>query len=583
MEFELISNYLENEGLHCPSLEILKQDHNLYNSLFYQPKGEVEATDEHIGNTDKQRANNKIVDFFELAINKGVELAATPEYSCPWDTISSLIDESILPSENNLWVIGCESIEARELNEFVEEYDDIAWLYEEDLVDGNLDSDNFLDPVCYLFKTRTAEGQIKNLGLIQFKTHTMGGIELERDNMITGNTTYVLRNEQESSRLFTLICSDSLSLNEGVNLYDGFRNNPHIIIHLQLNQKPNHPSIRPYRGHIYGMNLDDKEVICLNWSRDTLMNGEHFNDYGGTAYYIQSDDVKLEDKRLNSNYKLGLYYTYWDERYTNIYYLNYDEHVFYIRSTKPSQIESPVVNRNRTGPEMLGSYVWKDGGWKSIDIVDSGFKSLCESIENADQDIEFDLLKSDQIGSTDIERLIALSTGNAKEENWYSVKKNQFFKVNDEEKISRITFPQNPNENIKQNRRAYLHKYAYLKNTIIKNGENFPDNLQDLKDNCIIKYRPNTFEDHYGYNIYPKDVESSAPASGIFIGQTDQSVARKLLDKMREAIKDDHSGKRIIIWFKDVNGNLQRSHSDSKPKTTDNPQKSSRAITKSGS
>jgi hypothetical protein len=580
MDFTLITNILQEKNLSNPSLDVLIQDHNLYNTILYQPIEEVEATANYVRNVDRNQAEEKFESFFNIVTERNVELAVTPEYSCPWRVVCNLIENDQLPNENKLWIVGCESIRPNELREVIDQYRNVEWIYETDLLDDNIDSDNFFDPVCYFFKTRTSQGELRNVIIVQFKTHTMGGrIPIERNNMIMGNNIYILLNSNDSSRLFTLICSDALNIN-GPNLYDGFMNNPHLICHLQLNPSPCHSNIRPYRVNIFNENWPDKEVLCLNWSRNLTMNGGHFNDFGGTALYLKSENLDTSDAKIHANHTLGMYYTTWNEKYTTTYYLNYDSHVFHFRNTKPSQRAAPPPNQipGRTGPEMVEVRKW-DNDWVNVEEIEDGFCSLCEDIEQTDG-VSLESFKSKDISPIDTERLITLCTGEIDGENWHSVKKMKFFKIEDNENIKRITFTHHPDQGIRLQRKGYLRRCAILDNVIIKNGANIPDNISDLKDNCTIKYRPNGYENRYNLNLFPKNDEA-APASVSYLSEEyDEEYALNLQEKMMDLFENDQFEKRIVVWLRNMQGGFNTYSSHKKPNLKDNPSRSKRSFKK---
>ena len=225
MNFELTNNILNEKGLLGPTLEVLNLDANLYSTLLFQPVNAIEYTDQYIRNADRDLASQKFNGFFDISIENNVELAITPEYSCPWSVMEELIAENRLPQESKLWIVGCESIQPQQLRDIINHHDEIVWIYDEEMVQQNLNSNHFFDPVCYLFKTREQEtNELISIAIVQFKTHFMGGTPWERDNYIAGQSIYVLENHNQSSRLVTFICSDTLHPN--LNIQAGLPQGP---------------------------------------------------------------------------------------------------------------------------------------------------------------------------------------------------------------------------------------------------------------------------------------------------------------------------------------------------------------------
>ena len=583
--FELIGNLLAPIGLRNPTLELLNQDEFLYSSLLFQPSEEIEFTNDFIRNRNNESASSKFRAFFNVAVENHVALAVSPEYSCPWNVISELVANNNLPEENKLWIIGCESIKARALRELFVEYSDVSWVSDHDLIEANLANEHFFNPVCYIFKTRSiANNAIRTVILIQFKTSPLGGVALqwERDNFIHGRCIYILENRTESSRLATLICSDAINQHLHVNEMPGFTNYPYLIVHIQLNPAPNNPTFRSYRAATYNLGRENKEFICLNWSCNlTLGDIENWNPYGGSAIYIKGEEdsryLNITDERLDQNQKLGMYYSRWSDRYANIYFLNYNEHLFLLRTTKVSQLGASVQQRQRTGPAMLAAFSWENGTWETKPSLDSGFPAAC-AVLNTTGDYAT-LLQMNINNPLNVERLVYLSIGQAVDDNWYSPKKIAFLKVGDDEISKKITFTQTPCDPTQAERKLQLLKYGILEYKIITNPEKIPDNIKDLKNNCSIRYVPAGYERQYNLNLFPSNGDGT-PATGVFIGTNTSDNAQDILSKIAAFFKGDHFSKRIVIWFHNGDGELDYEYSPEPPKITDNTSQSTRSFRK---
>lgn len=570
MEFQNISDLLADKDLKNPSFDFLTPDHELYDILLYQPSHEFEAQSTYLRSTDRELVKKKVSIFLEIAINKKVDLVITPEYSTPWDVISESIEKNNLPIKKNLWVLGCESIQPKDFQEKIAEHKQVEWIYDENLVERYMESENFLNPLCYIFKTKNNKGDEINIIVVQFKTHPLGGNSYERDNMISGNDIYVLANDGEDSiTLRTFICSDVLGqeLRTKVSLLS--RTRPHLILHTQLNYSPCDSDFRNYRQELFRNVADEREVICLNWGREIFeRNGGR--KFGATALYSKINDINqsdLSDDRVNANHNLGLYYT-WSEKKRNNYYFNFDEHVFYLRNTKASQVVAAGVMTKRTGPELQKTFGWDDG-WVQVDQVQDGFNLLCENIENNHIDLET-LKCDDNLTPIDKERLLTLTIGKAKGTNWYKVNKGEFFSVTESEYIKRFTFVHHPNENVIDNRKMYLYRFAKLENKILTNPGNFPKCISDLKDNCQIGYQSE--DSSYNFNLYPvNDRPDTAKATGIYLDTTNKTDAEKIFNQIRdifgkrESKNDNQNDSRIVVWYKDNNDDVHYIEPDSRP------------------
>lgn len=537
--------------LRKPDLICLRQDHNLYKTLLMQLVGKIEYDIDGIRLSDKALATSKFSLFIEKAIQENVDLAIAPEYSCPWTSIESFITENALPSENKIWIIGCQSIKSRDLLELISRKQDITWIYDENLVNQHINHNRFFDPVCIFLKTRNANNEVEDIVIIQFKTCNSAEV-WERDNFISGDRIYIIDNEINSTRLVTLICSDTLqqldfnAINQGY-----FLGQPLLLIHIQLNQKPFDTAYKNYRNNIYMYgNKDDynKEIICLNWARGVSFedeNGEEviFNKYGGSSLYCQTSKIDLSDDRINENHRKGLYYTTWKSMKSNVYFLNYNEHLFLIENTKPSQQVSPAVLRNRTGPKIIQVYNWNNS-WEEIVMVTDGFSSVCSQLENIPGGLA---CLTGNNNFTEVERIIQLSSGDidgSTNESWSKIINLLSFQIGDTEINNRNTFTQDPDTDADSKRRGRIRKYNFLKNDILTDPQEVPTAFS----NAILKFDLT----HNSKNIYLLNVHS--PVTGrkgtaIYLGDKTFAEAKAFKNKIEHLFKDDQQGKQIMIWY----------------------------------
>lgn len=555
MIFELVNNILLQRGINGPTLDLLKLDGRLYSSMMLQISGSMEYGDNYLRFTDSDLSNSKFNNFFDLALRKNVNLAITPEYSCPWSVISRLLSNNyFLPEENNLWILGSEAIKASDLNEIIQANLNIEWIYDNDIISQNINNDSFFDPVCYIFRTRNqSSNDLETVVLIQFKTQYMGGHDWERDNLIEGEIIYVLENQEDSSRLFTFICSDVLNANLNLKIISRSQNYPpnfsiypYLIIHIQLIRDPYHSDFNQYKFDIFSRNMKDKEIVCLNWGRNMSMNGTtDWNQYGGSGLYSKSDQLNLSDDRINSNHRTGLYYTRWDSRKSNQYILNYDEKIFLIKNTKVSQSNDFGVICHRTGPEVINTYFWDNDSWREFVNTDEEFIEMCNQINTN----LINILSSADLGYINIERLVSLSVGMSLKKEWHKVENHNFFAINDNFFNSLITFTQDPNTIKMRTRRYYLNCFSILLNDIITRDDMIPDSIKDLRGNCCISYLPNSSNEiSYNTNLYPKNSEG-IEATGIYLGTMDITTVQEIYDKTVELFYGSQNGNRVVVWY----------------------------------
>src|ERR1035441_10159357 len=101
-----------------------------YSALAFQPSGPFACSPALVGNANRDLALRKFTAFLADAAALNVELALTPEYSCPWQAIENALAAGQFPNAGKLWALGCESITPDELAALRERLPDIAWIWE---------------------------------------------------------------------------------------------------------------------------------------------------------------------------------------------------------------------------------------------------------------------------------------------------------------------------------------------------------------------------------------------------------------------------------------------------------------------
>lgn len=570
---EIKSNFWnENERTLCkPDLKCLRQDHELYKTMLMQLVGKIEYDTEGIRIADENLATAKFNLLIDKAIEENVDLAITPEYSCPWTSIEQFISENKLPSENNIWIVGCQSIKPQEFKDLTDRHANVVWIYDETLVQEKLNENKFFDPVCFLLKTRNTANEIKNVIIVQFKTCNSAEI-WERDNFIHGNIFYVVENRINSTRLMTFICSDTLQNIDFSTVNAGyFIGQPLLLIHIQLNQKPFDSSYKRYRNNIYSYgNKDDynKEVICLNWARGVTYDDENghekeFNKYGGSSFYCKTNQIEIGDSRINENHKKGLYYTAWKNMKSHVSFLNYEEYIFLIENTKPSQATALAVLCSRTGPKVIKIFQWNNQ-WIETENVNDGFSQVCSEVEEVPGNLNC-LTGNDNF--MEVERIIQLSSGDiddSSKEDWSKIINLLSFQINDTEINNRNTFTHDPDATAKANRRGKINRYHSLKNKILTNPQQVPTTFL----NAILKFETGgSSKNIYLLNLHSLD--NTRKGTAIYLGDKSFAEAKAFKVKIESLFKEDQQGKQVIVWYN--NPDLERIFDENnKPEINEN-------------
>ena len=580
---EIKNNFWNENGrsLQKPDLVCLKQDHWTYKALLLQLVGQIEYDVNGIRLSDANLATTKFARFIEKAIHEDVDLAITPEYSCPWTSIEQFIFGHQLPAEGKVWVLGCQSIKPNEFLDLTNRHQGVVWIYDEVLVAQRIADNRFFDPICLLMKTRDANNQIKDVIIVQFKTYNSTEI-WERDNLLLGNTLYVVDNRFNSTKLLSFICSDTLqnidlnAVNDGLLLGP-----PLLLIHIQLNQKPFDSAYKIYRNSIYlhgDAHNYAREIICLNWARGVthLENGSsiEFNKYGGSSFYCKTTQINLEDNNINENHEKGLYYTSWKSKRTHVSFLNYNEHVFLVNNTKPSQLAALAVNAQRTGPKMIHTYHWSNNQWEEVLNVDDGFAQECSEIDGGAGNL---FCLTGNRNFVDVERIIQLSCGDIDElskNDWSKVLNLFSFQISDTEYNSRNTFAQDPDIDSREKRKARIRKYHFLKNSILTDPLQVPDDFA----NSILKFdnsKPSK-------NVYLLNMHSNVTGrkgTAVYLGDKTLAEAQAFKAKIESLFIEDHQGKQVMVWYNCPQLN-RLFDGDRKPEPNENVSKSSVAINK---
>ncbi|MDR2269662.1 MAG: hypothetical protein LBF27_02045 [Sphingobacterium sp.] len=583
-------NFWNVEGVQLkkPNLNCLKLDSSTYRMLLLQISDEIGFNSSGIWLVDKDRTDSKFEKFIEIAINEDIALAVTPEYSFPWHKLDDIFQNKYYPSLNNLWVFGMASIRPGELIDFMERNNDIIWIYDRELVNSSKRSypDRFFDPLCYLFTTNDISGNKLKTIIVQFKNKPFGGADSlwERDNLIKGNTFYVVENENKSAKLVSLICSDTLD-DIDFNTVENckFSVDPMLILHIQLNQKPFADNYKSYRNDIFSKGSKDyqKEVICLNWGRNVCFkdseNQEYsiFNKEAGSALYVKSTKINKDDLCFNRNHRNGMYYTNWSNKYVHVYLLNYDEHIYYIENTKVDQSQDDPSQAKRTGPVLVKAYKWVENAWvENEERIDDGFRKYLEAIE--EKRGQLDCLANNE-NYLDVERLVQFSAGDICTNNlWFRIDKMKSFIIDDSECNDRIVFTQQdlPQKNFERTRK--ISQYSILKCRIVNDKHNLPTGMDD----AYLGYLESLGKYKYLFNIHSQD--GKMHATGIYLGSNSRDNAVILQQQIAALFEDNQYGKSVMVWYDGIKGQTRIPEILTLPRISESLEKKNFFITKKG-
>lgn len=547
LDFKNIEPEFTARGLKVPTLAVLEPDAQLYDVLAVQPIGKITMRAGFIGHADRESGRRRFQSFLEIAISTNCALALAPEYSCPWETLEEFIKAGKLPQLGRLWILGCEGIAPDELAQVIARCPNVEWIHEK-IPAG---TGSVLGVLAYLTLTQTGDGTPRHTVVLQFKTQAMGGKPDERDFLIPGRAVYVWHNTPAYIQLVSLICADSLGFTAAQHLEHRLDVAPTIIFHPQLTADPLHASMCAYRSSFFGQGSTvGLEVISLNWARGFELPETAPNTYGASAIYTKAPQLDTSDARINDNHRLGLYFTSWKTQRAKLCFFNFNEHMFHFRMPKVSH-RGPGVFAQRTGPEMLSLRQWDaaQNRWTPLAFAADGFAELCDQYNDGHGDYCLD----DAFSHLDRERLLALSAGRfTPGKKWYEVERLDSFTSGSDERCKRLTFTHEQIAASRTFRQDHMARYSKLQMAILGNADTFPDNIQDLKNDCQL--RPPIEAEEFRFNLRSLS-GNVAPSTGIFVGVTPSGEARQLFDSViREWGRE--KTRRLVVWYERNNGQI---------------------------
>jgi hypothetical protein len=537
-----VDDVLGPNGLANPRLNILIGDEHHYTALFYQHMGVLVAVTEgekFIGNANQDLAAEKHKALFELAAGEQVDLVLTPEYSCPISVLDHCLAENCFPAEGKLWVIGCESLRPAELLEFIDRNaaDDTFIIAEKAALESK--EDKVLDPVVYFFKTRTVDGgALKNIVLFQFKTYPMGGTDAESENLLLGTERFIMRNDENSIYLATVMCSESLDLDMERDMKQ-FVDKPYLLLHVQMNSGARTNALRQYRTNFYNRCRKDeeKDLICLNWAMGSKIKKKEIG-YSNSAIYSKAEKILLDDSRIVNNDQFGLFYNCWSNAMASILVFDEQEAIYKLENSKASKRRLNVQNQARFGPKMLARLVW-NGSWTDEPVPANG------SLVTAMGEIggNFTALANPALTSINKERLLSLSVGEITGGTWSMPIGNRLFAIADNEESFRLMVYQDPAT--RTAKRIWLVRYSTLATNLLVRPNILPANshMTDIAEGIAIHYHP----DKRNYNVTG---QSGVPACIIYLGDADPARAKEIrANLLSSGVSDNNLKYRLMILY----------------------------------
>lgn len=566
-------NFIDISTLNITTeLEVLERDTQRNSFFLYQHKGVFFADNNRIGNNDQDEAETKFIKVLTKAKEDNIALVLSPEYSCPKSVIDQIIiNKDLQPAQNKIWTLGGESLNKEELNNLRAINVENIYIHFEDCYNNS--DKNYVDPLYYIFQGQH-NGINKLIILVQFKSRHMGGLrssQLEANNLIEGENVYIIKNNQNSVRLMSFICSQAMNFNATYeqSLVDNHSwiDLPFLILSLQFNPNPSHDDFIAFKKYV--LKREKRELITLNWGKGTtFVNGRFLYQDTNTPrsgiYFKTTDtDLDYDPTKILSHHNKGFYFLQ-ILRNKRVYFLNGSIELFKIDNKSVSIADAEEVQQRREGPSVSNIYAFDP----NLNL---------EEVENiSDKHIQF--LKDNAITNTyllsndksiiDKERLLNISTGRVKgkEKNkWADVIHLDSFKLNESDECNnRLTYIEDTYPSSQVVRSMNCSNIFELDMNIIPTTEVYPHSIKHLTDNNIsLAFAQNATAFSYKYNIVNGN-GNIEKATICYVGSAVPiEIVNKAYDELQNLFDEDSPGKNtIVVFYKRGNDILNKSNPD---------------------
>lgn len=561
-ELQDVSARLADDGLVPVAFPFLTKDPNFIRVLLFQPTGVIVADATHVRVKNQPLLVAQMRGFLKRARELNVDLVACPEYSCPWDALCEAITEGDVPENGKLWAIACQSIKLDEVHARLQPLQAHCRIVM-DLPDPGANG-TFLDPLCYLFNSTNAGSEAKLTLLLQFKTCQMGGDTYESEHLALGKTLYRF-GEQGGNRLVSLLCSDTLSQTFKDNIVKELRHNT-LVLHLQLNPHGNNELFRAYRKECCIDKPRDTEVLCLNWAKGTMLDGEEgeFIEEPRTILFRDAHDVQHDERDVLKNHKSGCYLTYWATMRSAAFVFSPDPQIFVFQMSKP-YIQGAGPLATRVGIIMQARYLWAADSWAEATAdADDRFDNFWYA-ESPELQPYMDPIKS----TLEVERVVQLSTGYGLEKqlnNWQTA---QSFRLEEDDTARRLKVcwaKTGDGYNFRSQCKGRFRGFV----AILNNKAQFSARLIVFKENTFEVRHNSTVPHKHHRNLH---IAGGQSATAMFLGMTPEKAE---LDRVKGEIQkrvSDFGGdpELLAIWYRDENGLLKDHMDNTKPQINDDP------------
>lgn len=550
-------------------LDVLKRDTQRNSFFLYQHKGVFFADNTRIGNQNQQEAHQKYLNVIKKAKQDNISLLLTPEYSCPKSIIDEMIaDVDLQPSDNKIWVLSGESLNKNELQDLINLENDNLYIHFEDVY--TFSDKNYVDPLYYIFKGK--HGNVdKLIILIQFKTHHMGvwtGGDIERDNLIEGDNIYIIKNNNTSVRLISFICSEAMNvssyLTDEIKSEYYWNDMPFLILHPQINPDPSHNDFVDFRRGI--LKSDKKEIISLNWGRDTYIGSNNWYQTRGntprSGVFFKTREINYSENYIDNNHKKGFYFLNIN-RDKFVYYINGDVDLIHFNNVSVDMVCGVASQRRREGP--IASKIYNFDNNFNLEEMETVSDNHIDFL--SDRGVTNIYFLSENNSFINKERLLNISIGkvNGKEkERWAEIINLNSFNLRETDECNnRLTYIEDMYESSQVVRRDNCTNLIELDTIILPNLNYYPHSIKHLEGkNISLAFSQDANIYGYRYNVV-NGFNQLEKATVCYIGNSDVALVRRTYSELLKLFDSDSSGgNTVVVFYKKGNNILDMSNVD---------------------
>ena len=339
MQLTAMSEKVKELTLDSLLLEIFTVPNASIGIVQWQPQSTLEFSEQFGFRPTATLHSQKALEFIKYARQTKNALVLTPEYSFPYETLTTVFnDRELWPTERKLWCIGMEGKNTDELRLFLEEKRENIHISNLNLCSDRL----FANILVYLFV------QDRNLYVIpQAKCQPASDKfnDAEKAYMSVGAEIIILTDDNKKRVFASLICADALMQNiEKINMQ--YASAELLLFIPQLNPSFLHQAFDYAFSRFLNINPNAR-IITANWAKDTSVINPKVSfriSHGFSSIMKNAGRKKSNDKLVRINHVNGLYFGSAD--YDEVWHISSNELVmtYFLRPFHHENVDASLQN-----------------------------------------------------------------------------------------------------------------------------------------------------------------------------------------------------------------------------------------------